>query len=1139
MSLDVPESLLTSEELATLASFDRDIADNLDAALAGANEVTTDDIVDGAVTLAKMADIATSRILGRVTASTGDVEALTGTQATTLLDTFTSSLKGLVPPPGASTGRALLDDGTWGQVLSSSLVINVKDPSYGAEGDYDPAAQTGTTDTTAINLAIAACVDGSELVFPPGQYLLDDRINAIGLRNVTIRGSAFATIYWQSGDTGLTGTGGLSDEQARAGFLLQYCRNVTIKNLRGVGMEVQNLTSNIGSFIYLSSCAGSRVERCFATGGYGLVAQDRAANTNGTGDSIAVSSGLVTLTDAGAAFKLGQVGANIIVAGCTNAVNNGQFEIVARPSATTVQYRNAAATAETSSFRYVIDDGDQNTTIDNCWSYNQRGFSRVCAGSTISNCTFERPTWTLDTCGLGGEFTLSGSTITFVHRSGKFLPSDVGKHITITGATTSGNNGRFMITAYTSATTVTWANASGATELHTATGTHWIARGEKNGLGNGVSALTKVSNTMTLVSSTAAFDASDLYKTIRIADATTLANESAFVITAVNSSTSVSYTNASGVAETFSGIWTIDRFDNAIEGSDTYGSSHGVYLFPGTDYTTVINCKFYGIRTTPGKISGSSSPIRGGKFIGCTFVDCGEGVTVGADDSNEHTDLYVEGCTFIDCGTNRPGANNSHVLNALGARAVSFSKNTVFWTRNAIGSVDGRGVSGIVPITVARYGNGTQPIEDVKIINNTIKADPVNCSLGGVGPTVIDVSKVGQRAKWGSGGTLAKNGNTMTLFLGTMAFTAQDIGKTVKLVHSTSAGNDGSFTVTAVPSRYEISYTNASGVAETFGTFHLYERSDDRGGSCLIQGNEIFNVAEIAIQVTQCTGPEVIGNFLHSGIIKMAGNVRGRVAGNREIGTYTQTARIRYSDGETFPTEYDNLYTNNSIGSAQGRAMGIAVSSNPVDYPLRGVSVKVMPTEAKPQVIYGWGSGHVNGIRFFIHDSAGAVTDTFTYRSSIVDALTEFNSAATLNALITTAGYTVVEYGTQFADSVNDGHYLIIDVAGTSDAQFGISSDVVNQTSLVIPRNNATSTICMARGKGTAGPVGSEIVAWSQHATWSAGVSVGADNVEAKDMLLANGWYADRDSNDSGSSMTIVVGTHADEADAEMRVTFR
>lgn len=79
----------------------------------GATSISTT-IANNAVSLAKMAQISTDRILGRVTAATGNVESLTGTQVTTLLDTFTSTLKGLVPSPGSvGSTRFLREDGTW------------------------------------------------------------------------------------------------------------------------------------------------------------------------------------------------------------------------------------------------------------------------------------------------------------------------------------------------------------------------------------------------------------------------------------------------------------------------------------------------------------------------------------------------------------------------------------------------------------------------------------------------------------------------------------------------------------------------------------------------------------------------------------------------------------------------------------------------------------------------------------------------------------------------------------------------------------------------------------------------------------------------------------------------------------------
>jgi hypothetical protein len=65
------------------------------------------------LTNAKLANVATATIKGRVTAGTGAPEDLTGTQAATLLDTFSTTLKGLAPASGGGTANFLRADGTW------------------------------------------------------------------------------------------------------------------------------------------------------------------------------------------------------------------------------------------------------------------------------------------------------------------------------------------------------------------------------------------------------------------------------------------------------------------------------------------------------------------------------------------------------------------------------------------------------------------------------------------------------------------------------------------------------------------------------------------------------------------------------------------------------------------------------------------------------------------------------------------------------------------------------------------------------------------------------------------------------------------------------------------------------------------
>lgn len=113
-------------------------------------------IAADAVTNSKLANMATATIKGRTTAGSGDPEDLTGTQATTLLDTFTSSLKGLAPASGGGTSNFLRADGTWaapsggggggadGTVLSPSQIT-------AWQNNYNPSGWANTVGVLRIN----------------------------------------------------------------------------------------------------------------------------------------------------------------------------------------------------------------------------------------------------------------------------------------------------------------------------------------------------------------------------------------------------------------------------------------------------------------------------------------------------------------------------------------------------------------------------------------------------------------------------------------------------------------------------------------------------------------------------------------------------------------------------------------------------------------------------------------------------------------------------------------------------------------------------------------------------------------------------------------------------------------------------
>jgi Repeat of unknown function (DUF5907) len=122
------QSYLTGNQTITLSG---------DVTGSGTTAITTA-IAANAVTNADLADMVTARLKGRVTASTGDPEDLTGTQATTLLDVFTSTLKGLAPSSGGGTANYLRADGTWnvppsGAPSTAQYIVAATDATLSAE----------------------------------------------------------------------------------------------------------------------------------------------------------------------------------------------------------------------------------------------------------------------------------------------------------------------------------------------------------------------------------------------------------------------------------------------------------------------------------------------------------------------------------------------------------------------------------------------------------------------------------------------------------------------------------------------------------------------------------------------------------------------------------------------------------------------------------------------------------------------------------------------------------------------------------------------------------------------------------------------------------------------------------------------
>jgi len=111
-------------------AFDKS-ADTTDDITEGAtkkfNKTHTGDVTgSGALTIgankvsnSKLSQVATNIIKGRTSPGTGNIEDLTASQVTSILNAFTSALKGLVPASGGGTTNFLRADGNWSAPIPS------------------------------------------------------------------------------------------------------------------------------------------------------------------------------------------------------------------------------------------------------------------------------------------------------------------------------------------------------------------------------------------------------------------------------------------------------------------------------------------------------------------------------------------------------------------------------------------------------------------------------------------------------------------------------------------------------------------------------------------------------------------------------------------------------------------------------------------------------------------------------------------------------------------------------------------------------------------------------------------------------------------------------------------------------------
>ena len=135
-------------------------------------------ITAGAVTLAKMANLAANRIIGNNTGSSATPLALTGTQVTAMLDQFSTTAKGLVPAASGvgDTTKYLRGDGSWQAITGTGTVTSVSVTTANgfagtvATASITPAISMSLNSLTGVlkgtGAAIAVATAGTDVVTP-------------------------------------------------------------------------------------------------------------------------------------------------------------------------------------------------------------------------------------------------------------------------------------------------------------------------------------------------------------------------------------------------------------------------------------------------------------------------------------------------------------------------------------------------------------------------------------------------------------------------------------------------------------------------------------------------------------------------------------------------------------------------------------------------------------------------------------------------------------------------------------------------------------------------------------------------------------------------------------------------------------
>lgn len=220
-----------------------------------------------AIALSQLAPQADQTVVGNVSGGLAAPIALTKTQLTTLINTFTTSLTGAVPAPGSVSGKVLSDNGTWITVGGTGTVTSVQIANGTGISVSGTCTITGSgVCTVALSTPVSAAnggtgVSNSNTITLAGNVVTAGALTTAGAFALTLTATNTTNATFPAGTHTLAALD-LASQVLTGGFLmtsLQLSSGSVTPNCGSLGLQ---WIINTGSFTITAPTPSGNVGYC-------------------------------------------------------------------------------------------------------------------------------------------------------------------------------------------------------------------------------------------------------------------------------------------------------------------------------------------------------------------------------------------------------------------------------------------------------------------------------------------------------------------------------------------------------------------------------------------------------------------------------------------------------------------------------------------------------------------------------------------------------------------------------------------------------------------------------------------------------------------------------------------------------------